>query len=239
MAGWLWPGRQPESALPRQVQREIADVLVSHTALTQLTGQHAQDVARRMRLREARPGAILVRESSTDNHFMLVVLEGEARIEQAHSSPDDSQVMGIVGRGAILGEQGLIDASARSATVTALGPMRLAVLEKDAFQQLVQESPLAACGLMGAIIETLSARLREANRRVRVLSKLNRVMQEPQPERPATPPVAVAAPRPAPPRQPAVPVARVQPVPQPQAVHAATPRPPAAGSAGRYNIPIV
>lgn len=177
---WPWRRARPAEAalLPPAVQREIAQALESCTAHTRLGREEGLAIARHMRLRAVRPGTVLVREAEADAAFMLLVLEGEARVEQGTGGPDGAMVLTVAGRGALLGEQGLVDAGVRTATITAVTEMRLAVLDQPGFRRLVDAAPRAACALLGAMLHAASGRLREANRRLRVLSGMNRALQE-------------------------------------------------------------
>ena len=61
--------------------------------------------------------------------------------------------------GQVFGEMALLDNQTRSATVTALEPMRMLVIPGPAFRKLLAKVP----GLTDALLATLSARLREAD----------------------------------------------------------------------------
>ncbi len=185
MSRW-WPwARQPapRDALPAVVQRDIAKVLAAAGALRGLGRDDGLAIARLMRLREARPGTVLAREAQAGSALLRVVLEGEARIERT-PGPLDTPAAGLARRGAVFGEQGLLEAGARCATVIALTPMRLAVLDRGDLEQLVTHAPRTACALLGAMLHAAGEHLQDADRRLRVFSGMQRAWQEidaPQP----------------------------------------------------------
>ncbi|HEX3498516.1 MAG TPA: cyclic nucleotide-binding domain-containing protein, partial [Stellaceae bacterium] len=68
-----------------------------------------------------------------------------------------------LGPGSILGEMALIEATPRSATVTAISDCEIALIDRQRFLFLVQQTPSFALNVM----RVLSHRLREMNRRYR------------------------------------------------------------------------
>ena len=66
------------------------------------------------------------------------------------------------GAGALLGEAALHRCAPRSARITALAPLRVATLSRDAFLAFHEASPAAAFRVLQALIRTLTRRVREA-----------------------------------------------------------------------------
>jgi cAMP-binding proteins - catabolite gene activator and regulatory subunit of cAMP-dependent protein kinases len=64
-------------------------------------------------------------------------------------------VLAILGEGQIFGEMGLIDDQPRSATVTALEDVQLAVLNRDNFNQLFEKDPKVILPIIKALFERL------------------------------------------------------------------------------------
>lgn len=95
-------------------------------------------------------GQVLTREGRPGSQC-FVVAEGEARV-----SVDDEEVA-VVGPGEIIGEMSLLDAGPRSATVTAITPMRVLVLAHREFMGLLTEHP----SVRRKILRTLSGRVRD------------------------------------------------------------------------------
>jgi CRP-like cAMP-binding protein len=103
-------------------------------------------------VRSALPGDILVSQGEAGNE-MMVVLEGRAKVTRGNRKLNELSV----GQG--FGEMALLDNQTRSATVTALEPMRMLVISGPEFRKLLTKVP----GLSEALLATLSMRLREAD----------------------------------------------------------------------------
>ena len=84
---------------------------------------------------------------------MMVVLEGKASVTRG------DRELSQVSVGQMFGEMALLDSQTRSATVTALEPMRMLVIPGPAFRKLLTKVP----ALTEAVLATLSIRLREAD----------------------------------------------------------------------------
>ena len=63
------------------------------------------------------------------------------------------QYLNELGPGDFLGEIGLIEGTARNATVTALSPIRAIVMTGHAFRQICNEMPQVGCRIRAAIEE--------------------------------------------------------------------------------------
>jgi CRP/FNR family transcriptional regulator, cyclic AMP receptor protein len=86
----------------------------------------------------------------------FVILEGEAEVAV------DGQHVATVGEGACVGEIALLDTGTRSATVTALSPMRVLVLDPREFHSLL----LAVPSITVKVASALAAMVREMDQRL-------------------------------------------------------------------------
>lgn len=77
-------------------------------------------------------GHVLVKEGSSGREAFLVV-EGEAEVRLR------GNVISRVGPGEFIGEMALLDHSPRSATVTAVTPMRVLVMDPSSFTALLNQ----------------------------------------------------------------------------------------------------
>jgi CRP/FNR family cyclic AMP-dependent transcriptional regulator len=102
------------------------------------------------------PGEALFREGEPAA-CMYVVRSGTVRVSTG------TTVLEEFGPGSILGEMALIEDSPRSATVTAISDCEIAMVDRNRFLFLVQQTPSFALNVM----KVLSHRLREMNRRYR------------------------------------------------------------------------
>jgi CRP-like cAMP-binding protein len=103
-------------------------------------------------VRTALPREVIVAQGERGTDAM-VVLEGSAAVTRG------KRRLHVLTVGQVFGEMALLDDQPRSATVTALEPMRLLVIPGPAFRKLMTQIP----GLSDALLATLSMRLREAN----------------------------------------------------------------------------
>jgi CRP/FNR family transcriptional regulator, cyclic AMP receptor protein len=95
---------------------------------------------------ELEPGASLCREGELAWEF-LVIEEGSAKVVRG------DQLLNELGPGDFLGEMGLVEGTARNATVTATSPIRAIVMTRHAFRQLCSEMPQVDSRIRAAIEE--------------------------------------------------------------------------------------
>lgn len=158
----------------RWTTSDVAQLLVSHTSLTNISQEDATEFVKRMQPRRIKHGTVLFREGERDSHFMVFILQGEAVVESSTTGHGESMVLKLLGEGDIIGELGIIDNKARSATVTAASDMALAVMDQTAFAQLIKEAPGLGCSLLGTLLQSVGNRLRESNRMVHTLTLINK-----------------------------------------------------------------
>ncbi|WP_166022164.1 Crp/Fnr family transcriptional regulator, partial [Streptomyces chilikensis] len=104
------------------------------------------------------PAEDLVRQYDLSDH-LLVVLGGCVKVTTA-SAGGYRAVLALRGPGDLLGEQSGLDGRARSATLTALTPVRALRLPAEDFAAVSRRHP----GVTAAVNHVLSVRLREADR---------------------------------------------------------------------------
>lgn len=161
----------------RWTHAEVAELLVSNNALTAVTPEHALEFATHMRPARVKAGTTIFREGAKDQTFLVFILSGEAVVEHSASGHANSTVLRVVGQGNVIGEMGLMDNKARSATVTATSDMDLAIMDQKTFAELIARSPALGCSFLGAMLHSVTVRLRDANRRIVVLDQINRSLQ--------------------------------------------------------------
>lgn len=112
-----------------------------------------------MELKTFRKGDVIIEKGSYGT-FAYVIKSG--RVEVSDIVNHKKIVLGILEEGQIFGEMGLVDDQPRSATVTALEDVQLAVLSRDRFNDLFEKNPK----MLLPIIKALFERLRTVNRKL-------------------------------------------------------------------------
>jgi len=159
-------------------QTQVAELLISHTALTELSLDDARKVAQRMHTRSIKKGLVMVQEGTSANDYMLLILRGEGVVESESLKKSDSLILGVVGAGHIIGEMGLLDGEPRSATCTAFTDVEVALLDRTALMQLIAQEPATGCKLLAALLQRTSSRLRVTNKKLRTLAQINRTLEQ-------------------------------------------------------------
>ena len=158
----------------RWTTSDVARLLVSNNALTAVTIEDGTEFVKRMLPRRVKQGTVLFHEGEKNPNFMMFILQGEAIVESATLGHGQPTVINLLGEGDIIGELGIIDNKARSATVTATSEMALAIMDRAAFALMVKEAPGLACNLLGKVLHSVGNRLRDSNHKVHTLTLINK-----------------------------------------------------------------
>lgn len=95
-------------------------------------------------------GEVLVRQGEPGHEFIILV-SGRASVER------DGKHVRDLGPGDFLGEISLVDASPRTATVTALEPIDALCVHRDGFADLVDRIPVFRLEVMNALTQRIRA----------------------------------------------------------------------------------
>jgi len=165
---------------PELAPEEVAArMLVTPTALDDLTMADAMTVVGYMRPKLISAGTVFIREGEVQrNDYMLLVLEGDIAVENELPGHQESMVVNVIGPGHLIGEMGLLDGSPRSATCTATTDVAVAVLSRTALMRLLRDEPRVAARLLLAISTRMAQRLRETTRKLRTFAQMNKAMHE-------------------------------------------------------------
>jgi len=136
------------------------------------------DDARRLlpywRLVDAPSGAALMAEGDQlHTGHMLLVLEGQVTVD----SGADHVALAVVGAGQLLGELALLDGQPRSASCTAMTPVRAAAMSRQALQRLLEEQPALAAKLLALIAQRIGERLRALGDQLQMYAQLVQGLQ--------------------------------------------------------------
>ncbi|HEY8049277.1 MAG TPA: cyclic nucleotide-binding domain-containing protein [Ramlibacter sp.] len=157
---------------------EVAEMLIEGVGLGELSPEAAMHIVELLRTEHIAAGTVLMEEGTSATGYMAVVLEGEALVANAIEGTEEASVLGEIGPGAVYGELGILDGKPRSATVTAVTDMDIAVLDRAGLSRLMDLSPGVACSLLSAIIMRVGERLRATNKRVQDLATQNIKLKE-------------------------------------------------------------
>ena len=167
------------SPVKDSLQETAAKLLVTPTALADLSALDARVVVGYMLPQRLKHGTVFIHEGEvTHTDFMMLIITGEVLVQNEVMTGNDGTVMSVIGPGSMIGEMGLLDGEARSATCTATTDLTVAILPRDALLKLIKSRPAVAARLMLAISKRLSDRLREANRKIKTLDGLSRALQQ-------------------------------------------------------------
>jgi CRP/FNR family cyclic AMP-dependent transcriptional regulator len=133
---------------------DTADLLARVDLFTGLSGRQLKRLAERSKEVRHEPGHEVTSEGALGLGFHLI-LDGEASVSQ------NGTELRRLGPGDYFGEISMIDGKRRSATVTAETPLRAAYVSHATFEELLDQDPGFARGLLAV----LCARLREAENR--------------------------------------------------------------------------
>jgi CRP-like cAMP-binding protein len=165
---------------PELAPEELAArMLVTPTALDDLTVADAMKVVTYMRPKVIRAGTVFIHEGEVQrNDYMMLVLEGDIAVENELPGHQESMVVNIIGPGHLIGEMGLLDGSPRSATCSANTDVAVAVLSRTALMRLLKDEPRVGARLLLAISTRMAQRLRETTRKLRTFAQMNKALHE-------------------------------------------------------------
>jgi CRP-like cAMP-binding protein len=107
-------------------------------------------------------GSILCHEGEMGNQCFLVA-SGQVSVSKLIDPDEDAEkIVASLKEGDLIGEMTLIEEMPRSATVSATTDVRVFVISREAFRDLLVSNPDGAVKLLLGIISTLSGRLRRS-----------------------------------------------------------------------------
>ncbi|MEZ4506554.1 MAG: Crp/Fnr family transcriptional regulator [Thermomicrobiales bacterium] len=135
------------------------DTLRTVSIFADLPAAALEQLARNSLPRKYRRGQVLCNEGDP-GESIYILEEGQLRVTQWTASGDEA-VLAIVEAPSSVGELSLLDGSPRSATLTAVGPVRVRLIPRKAFITLLQDQPQIVPGLLA----TLASLIRRGNAR--------------------------------------------------------------------------
>jgi CRP/FNR family transcriptional regulator, cyclic AMP receptor protein len=109
-----------------------------------LSKDELQELAKVTEDLEVQPGKVLCREGELASEFFVIV-DGDVEVTR------DGQRLRTLGSGEFFGEIALLEEMPRTATVTAISPLRFFVLTRQSFWGMVNRSPEVERKLLRAL----------------------------------------------------------------------------------------
>ena len=127
-----------------------ADLLRLVPLFNGLTDRSFQAIAALASQVEFEAGAELTRQGDPGDRFVIIVA-GRASVSR------DGRVLRELGPGDFLGEISLVDGSPRTATVTALDPIKAITIDRAGFLDLIERIPVFRLEVLNALTERIRA----------------------------------------------------------------------------------
>lgn len=152
---------------------EFLENLKNSQIFNGLSDQEIKIILGVMNFKDYKAGEIIIEEGE-EGKEMFIIQEGEVEISQALTLPyhgDSKKVektlTKLCGKDCgFFGEIGLLEESKRTATVVALTPVKVLVLDKESFENIGKKYPEIGYKVITNIARILCTRLRKANENI-------------------------------------------------------------------------
>jgi len=114
--------------------------------------------------RDVEAGKVIFREGE-EGEQMFIIQEGQVKVSRNIAGKE--QVLAILGKGDFFGEMALVTKVKRTATVTALRPVKLLAFDREGFVNMIAKNAKIALN----VIDKLCRRLQNANLHLRHLAR--------------------------------------------------------------------
>ncbi len=113
----------------------------------------------------------LIFEEESRGDSMMVIISGEARVSQRADKANE-ETLGIMKKGDFIGEMALLEELPRSATVVAHTDTFLLEITRERFMRFLETDPDSGVRILLQLARSLSARLREADTKIKTFVNL-------------------------------------------------------------------
>ena len=127
---------------------------------SELSEEECAILARVVTLRTLKNDEILIDEDQVDNCLYVIV---SGALEVCRHSGGDWISLHVLKPGDLAGELGFIDGQPHSASLRAIGPTEVFILERGQFESLLESHPKVIYAVMRTILRTVHAILRRMN----------------------------------------------------------------------------
>jgi CRP/FNR family transcriptional regulator, cyclic AMP receptor protein len=158
---------------------DAAKLLVTESALGQLSFEDARQIVAYMKPKLIKAGATLIRQGEkVRNDYMMLILAGDVSVESQATGASDQMVVSIMAAGSLIGEMGMIDGAERSATCIAASDLAVAVLSRNSLKELIAQEPALAARFLLAVSARMAERLRDTTSKLKKFIQLNAILQK-------------------------------------------------------------
>ena len=166
------PRSRPLSEVP-ELAEVAARLLRTPGATLDIDDADARFIVSQMRLVYFARGAALVRQGDkTHTNYMLLIISGEVAVDTAEAGQPDAVAISVLGPGNLVGEMGMLDGLARSASCTAATAVQAASLSRNGLQRLIEQRPAVAAKLMAGISKRMAERLRALGEQLQIYAQI-------------------------------------------------------------------
>lgn len=145
-------------------KKEIVEFIINLPLFEFLERDDLLEVAARMDFMNLDPGDTLFSEWDRAD-FVCFVESGELDVTKK-TGPDSSDVRATLKRGRSIGEMSIINNFPRSSTIVARSKVRLAVFQRTAFEDILEEKVDIGVNILKGLANLLSVNLKKASSRL-------------------------------------------------------------------------
>ncbi|MBU0981569.1 cyclic nucleotide-binding domain-containing protein [Patescibacteria group bacterium] len=121
-------------------------------------------------------GQVALKEGDATQDFYYIV-SGSVRVSKSMANGEERE-LAVLKEGDFFGENSLISASARTASITALADCELLKLSPDSFRRMVKKDAEASTGILLGIMQGLNSRIAVMNNRLLAVYEMTEILHE-------------------------------------------------------------
>ena len=154
---------QVKEVMLKFYKERVLDNLLAFSPLTQgFSPQERRKLIEKFKLQEYQEGEVVVEEGE-EGDAMFLIKSGKAEVTTIDPRDKRRLTLARLGPGDFFGEVSLIKNKPRTATVSALTPLEVMVIDRQSFQELTQEHP----EIVDLLEQTIEKRVEDTIKRIR------------------------------------------------------------------------
>jgi CRP-like cAMP-binding protein len=134
-------------------EQSIVDALGTSQLATELSDEQTRTLADNLAFRDLKPGDVLVKEGTSDNHLYVIVSGALGVVRNAGTAEEITFF--TLGAGDLVGELSFLDGTRHYASLVAIAPTRVFGLEREKLESLLPTHPQIVYRVMRAIVRTV------------------------------------------------------------------------------------